>query len=406
MIAYLDIPSGLSGDMFLGCLVDAGWPVERLRAVIAGMKLPAEEWSIETRDVKKVGIRATLVDVRAREGHAHRHLKHIREIIAAGDVPEPVKEKAIAVFTRLANAEAKVHGTTPEKIHFHEVGAVDAIIDIVGACAGISEMGIEKIYASPVPTGSGWGNMAHGQMPLPAPATLELLAAANAPTIPGPGPGEWVTPTGAAILAEFATFEQPAMTLLRVGIGAGQRDAAWPNVARMWLGQAKSSGSMVQLETNIDDMNPQLYAGVSEKLFAAGARDVWLTPVQMKKGRPGVVLSVLAPASEEAKLVQLILRETTTFGVRAHRVDHRHEARREIRQMQTEFGAIRAKVKFVGEEPVGVMPEYEDCRRVAQERGLPLRQVHETAMGRALEKLRELRAGEVAKDTKDAKESQ
>ena len=391
MIAYLDLPSGLSGDMFLGCLIDAGWPIDRLRGVIANMRLPAEEWSIEVRDVKKVGIRATLVDVRAKEGHAHRHLKHIREIIEKGEAPDHVKQKALAVFTRLANAEAKVHGTTAEKIHFHEVGAVDAIIDIVGACAGIFDLGIEKIYASPVPLSGGWGHMAHGQMPLPAPATLELLAAAGAPTVPGPGPGEWVTPTGAAILAEFATFEQPAMSLSKVGIGAGQRDTAWPNIARMWLGQPKSAGSMVQLETNIDDMNPQIYGSVSEKLFAAGARDVWLTPVQMKKNRPGIVLSVLAPASEEAKLVQLILRETTTFGVRVHRIDHRHEVRREFRDMQTPHGAVRAKIKYLGDEPVAVMPEYEDCRKLAEQTGQPLRVIHEIAAARALEMLNELR---------------
>jgi uncharacterized protein (TIGR00299 family) protein len=392
MIAYLDLPSGLSGDMFLGCLVDAGWPLERLRAVISEMKLPAEEWSIEARDVKKVGIRATLVDVRAKEGHAHRHLKHIREIINAGSISQDVKNKALAVFTRLANAEAKVHGTTAEKIHFHEVGAVDAIIDIVGACAGIADLGIEKIYASAVPLSGGWGNMAHGQMPLPAPATLELLAAASVPTVPGPGPGEWVTPTGAAILGEFATFEQPAMTLTKVGIGAGQRDAAWPNIARMWLGQPKSAGSMVQLETNIDDMNPQLYAGVSEKLFAAGARDVWLTPVQMKKNRPGVVLSVLAPAAEEAKLVALILRETTTFGVRVHRIDHRHEVRREFRDIQTVHGTVRAKLKFLSDEPVAVMPEYEDCRKLADAKGIPLREVIEAAASEGLTLLNQLRA--------------
>jgi uncharacterized protein (TIGR00299 family) protein len=382
MIAYLDLPSGISGDIFLGCLVDCGWPIERLRAVVELLKLPADEWSVEAREVKKKSVRAKLVDVHAKEGHVHRHLKHVREIIHSADLPDAVKTRAIAVFTKLAEAEAKVHGTTIEKVHFHEVGAVDAIIDIVGAAAGIHELGIEKIYASPVPLSGGWGTMAHGQMPLPAPATLELLAAAKAPTRPGPGPGEWVTPTGAAILAEYATFEQPEMRITKVGLGAGQKDCDWPNLARMWLGEpvARGAGTLVQLETNIDDMNPQLYAGVTEKLFAAGAKDVWLTPVQMKKNRPGIVISVLASASDEAELARVILRETTTFGVRIHPVQHRHEARRETRTIPTRFGNVRGKVKFINDQAVAMMPEYEDCRALAEQKNAPLREVWESAV--------------------------
>ncbi len=365
--------------MFLGCLVDCGWPIERLRETVERLKLPAEEWSVDARDVKKSSIRAKFVDVRAKEGHVHRHLKHVVEIIEAADLADRVKQRAIAIFTRLADAEAKVHGTTREKIHFHEVGAVDAIIDIVGAAAGIHDLGIEKIYASPVPLGEGFGHMAHGQIPLPAPATLELLAAVNAPTRPGPGPGEWITPTGAAILAETATFEQPAMTLSKIGMGAGSKDCAWPNIARMWLGELQHRGMMVQLETNIDDMNPQLYASVTEKLFAAGAKDVWITPVQMKKGRPGVVLSALAPAAAEPALAQVFLRETTTLGVRVHAIQHRHEARREFRTIETSLGPVRAKIKWIGSEVAGVMPEFEDCRKIAESRQMPLRMVWDTA---------------------------
>jgi uncharacterized protein (DUF111 family) len=228
-------------------------------------------------------------------------------------------------------------------------------------------------------------------MPLPAPATLELLAAAHAPTRPGPGPGEWVTPTGAAILAQCATFEQPAMTLNKVGLGAGQKDCDWPNIARLWLGDAQAPGAMVQLETNIDDMNPQLYPAVSEKLFAAGAKDVWFTPVQMKKNRPGIVLSVLALAADEPKLATLILRETTTFGVRVHPVSHRHEVRREIRPMPTPFGTVRGKIKFIEQAAVAVMPEYEDCKKLAEEKGLAVREVYEAAAGEALKLLASLK---------------
>ena len=391
MIAYLDLPSGLSGDMFLGCLVDAGWPVERIRDVVQRLKLPASEWSIDAKTVMKGPLRATLVDVRAQEGHVHRHLSHVRKIITDADLPQVVKDRAIAVFTRLAEAEAKVHGTTPEKIHFHEVGAVDAIIDIVCVCAGLAEMGIDKVYASAVPLGTGWASTAHGQIPLPAPATLELLAAVSAPSCPAPGPGELLTPTGAALLAEVASFQQPLISIQRIGIGAGRRDCAWPNVARLWLGEERSVGPMVQLETNIDDMNPQLFASVSEKLFAAGAKDVWFTPIQMKKNRPAILLSALGPASSESALTQVILRETTTLGVRVHMLHHRHEARREMRSIETPFGPVQVKIKWLGKEPAGAMPEYEDCRALADKSQTPVRDVYESALVAAHQLLTDLR---------------
>ncbi len=223
MIGYLDIPSGISGDMFLGCLVDVGWPIESLRRVVESLKLDACEWSVAARSVMKGSMRATLMEVHAAEGHVHRHLSDIREMIERSDLSDAIKSRSIAVFRRLASAEAKVHGSTPEEIHFHEVGAVDAIIDIVGSAAGLAELGIDKLYASSVPLGPGWAQTQHGQIPLPAPATLELLAAAGALTRPAPGAGEWVTPTGAALLAEFATFQQPAMNLQKIGVGAGRK---------------------------------------------------------------------------------------------------------------------------------------------------------------------------------------
>lgn len=391
MIGYLDLPSGISGDMFLGCLVDCGWPVERLRAVIEAMDLPAGEWAVHAEHVQKGPLRATRVEADVQEGPHHRYLADVKGIIAAAKLPAAVKASAIAVFARLANAEAKVHGTTPEEIHFHEVGALDAIVDIVGSVAGLHELGIDRLYASSVPLSQGWAQTQHGKLPLPAPATLELLAAASAPTYPGPGPGEWVTPTGAALLAELATFEQPPMTLARVGTGAGLRDCEWPNVARLWLGEPEAQGAMVQLETNIDDMNPQFFPAVGEKLLSAGARDVWLTPIQMKKGRPAVILSVLAPAALETALADLMLRETTTLGVRVHGLRHRHEARREMREVETSFGTIRVKIKWIGEEPVGVMPEYEDCRAAALRVGVAVRDVYADAAAQAQGLLRKVR---------------
>jgi hypothetical protein len=387
MIAFLDIPSGISGDMFLGALLDAGWALERLRFVVAQLRLPGDEYSIDARQVMKGPLRATFADIQTSEGHVHRHLADIESIIDGSALPAGVKQRAVAVFVRLADAEAKVHGTTRDKIHFHEVGAMDAIIDIVGTCAGVHELGIEKLCAGPAPLGAGWAKTAHGQIPLPAPATLEILAAGKAPTRPAPGPGEWVTPTGAALLCELATFAQPPMTLERIGTGAGSRDTPWPNVARLWLGAPIAAGGagMVQLETNIDDMNPQLYAAVSDKLFAAGAKDVWFTPIQMKKNRPAILLSALAPATHEAALSQVMLEETTTLGVRVHGLQNRHEARREMRDVETPHGTVRVKLKFLdgAQTPAGATPEYDDCKALADKAGVPARQVWEAAMAAA-----------------------
>ncbi len=387
MIGYLDLPSGISGDMFLGCLVDAGWPLAELQATIHRLHLPPTAagpgWSIRAETVMRGPLRATLVAVDAAEGHVHRHLADIRQIIEAADLPATVREAAIRVFTRLAHAEAAVHGVSVEEIHFHEVGALDAIIDIVGVCAGLHALGIRRLYAGSVPLGEGWTRSAHGPIPLPAPATLALLAAVQAPTRPAPGPGELVTPTGAALLAELATFGQLPMAVQRVGLGAGRKEFEWPNLARLWLGEAiqpQSQGApLVVLETNIDDMNPELYAAVSRQLFAHGALDVWATPIQMKKGRPGVLLSVLARAEQEGTLATLLLRESTTLGVRVYGV-RRHEAERHLEMVETRFGPVPVKVKRVDGEVWGVKPEYEACVDVAEAHRVPVRLVYEAAL--------------------------
>jgi uncharacterized protein (TIGR00299 family) protein len=379
MIAYLDLPAGLSGDMFLGCLVDAGWPIEDLAAAIDALALPAGSWQVRAEPVLRGPMRATLIHVDTADATQHRHLGDIRALIEGARLAPSVQAHAIATFTRLAMAEAKVHGEPVEHVHFHEVGALDAIIDIVGAAAGLHALGISQVYASGAPLGSGWTESAHGRIPLPAPATLELLATAKAPTRPSPGPGELVTPTGAALLAQYARFEQPEMRLLRIGVGAGQRDPAWPNVARLWLGETLSAGPMVEIATNIDDMNPELYGAISQRLFAAGARDVWLSPVQMKKGRPGVVLSAIAPAGLEATLADLLLRETTTLGVRIHAV-RRHEAGRDQRTVDTRYGPIQVKLKVIDGAVWGAMPEYDDCLRAAEATGIPVRLVYDEAM--------------------------
>jgi uncharacterized protein (TIGR00299 family) protein len=386
MIAYLDMPSGLSGDMFLGCLVDAGWPVGDLRATVERLRLPPDTWQVAQEPVMRGPMRATLLHVHAAEGDRRRHLHDVRAIIEAADLPATVQQRAIGVFTRLAQAEADVHGTTTEQVHFHEVGALDAIIDIVGVCAGLHALGVTQLYASSAPLGEGWTMSAHGRIPLPAPATLALLAAAGAPVRPAPGPGELVTPTGAALLAELAIFRQPSMRLRRIGLGAGRKEFAWPNLARLWLGEAEESSGdgddLVQIETNIDDMNPELYAPVTRRLFALGALDVWLAPVQMKKDRPGVLLTVLAPVACEQALAQALLAETTTLGVRVHRV-HRHIAERSFVTVETVYGPAPVKLKWVNGVVIGVKPEYEACVQVAAERQIPVRLVYEAALAAA-----------------------
>ncbi len=389
-IAYLDLPSGISGDMFLGCLVDAGWPLEDLRATITALGLPPDRWQIEQERVMRGPLAATLLRVDAAEDTAHRHLPDVEAIIRRADLPPVVVERAIAVFRRLAEAEAAVHGASIDSVHFHEVGAIDAIIDIVGVCAGLHALGIEQLYAGGAPLGEGWVNSAHGRIPLPAPATLALLAAVNAPTRPAPGPGELVTPTGAALLAELAIFTQPPMRLVRIGLGAGRKEFDWPNVARLWLADAlpapgenaHDSGTtkpLVVLEANMDDMNPEHFAPASEKFFAAGALDVWLTPIQMKKGRPGVLLSVLGEPADADALGALILRETTTLGLRRYTVD-RTETQRRMVTVATPYGEVRVKIKMLGGQEISGKPEYEDCRQLAQAHNVPIQQVYAAAL--------------------------
>ncbi len=380
MKAYLDLPSGISGDIFLGCLVDLGWPIEELQQIPKRLNLPDDVITIGAEEVMRGALRATSVVVDAAVGDEHRHLHHIVELINASDLPADVQSKAIAVFRRLAQAEAKVHGSDVESVHFHEVGALDAIVDIVGVCAGLDALGIDDLYASALPLGPGWVNSAHGRIPLPAPATLELLAAAEAPTVPAPGSGELVTPTGAALVCELATFGQPAMRLSRIGLGAGKKEFEWPNIPRIWLGAAEEQQRRyVVAETNIDDMNPELFDAARHALEHAGATDVWTTQVQMKKGRPGTVLSVLAPAEIEQAVADTIIRETSTLGVRLHEV-HRHEAERRFETVETDYGSIPVKLKVVDGKVIGVKPEYDDCAALADDRGIPVRDVIEAAL--------------------------
>jgi hypothetical protein len=290
-----------------------------------------------------------------------------------------VKEISQKIFHRLAAAEAKVHGSSLEQVHFHEVGAVDSILDIVGAAIGLHYFDIHTVYASALPLGTGQVKTQHGLLPLPAPATLELLRSVHAPLVPSPAQVELVTPTGAAILAELATFEQPDMRLLRVGIGAGRRDLDWPNVLRLLIGEEEiNPGNHLEIETNIDDMNPQILGHVMAKLFQAGALDVYFTPIFMKKNRPATKLSVIVRREDELKVCDLILRETSTLGLRVTPV-WRHEAEREIRDIPTLYGDVPVKLKIMGGKVIQATPEFDACLRLSEAQGVPVHQILQEA---------------------------
>jgi len=392
-IAYLDCPSGVSGDMLLGALLDAGVALDELRALLGG--LPLEGYTLEAAPVVRGALGATHARVvPTREEHAHRHLGDVLAIIEHGDLPERVKRDAGAVFRRLATAEARVHRVGIDEVHFHEVGAVDAIVDVVGVCAGLHLLGVEEVYCSPLPLGRGQTTMAHGTLPLPAPAVLELLAMSGAPTVPHTATTELVTPTGAALVTTLARFAQPPLRLARVGYGAGTRAEPAPNLLRLWLGERDDTRATISteedvtveqllvLEANIDDMPAELFGYAMERLLAAGALDAWCAPLTMKKARPGALLGALCRPADRAALVGVFLRETSTFGVRARAVT-RYAAAREARTVDTPYGPVRVKLKLLDGVVASASPEYEDCRRLAMERSISLPRVYAAAIAAA-----------------------
>jgi uncharacterized protein (TIGR00299 family) protein len=384
-VAYLDCFSGVSGDMILGAMVDVGLPLASLRAELA--KLPLTGYRLSARKVRRAVLAANQVRVAVAKKQPSRKLADILSLIEGGSLPPADKEKGVAIFRRLAEAEAKVHGLPLAKAHLHEVGAVDAIVDVMGAVAGLRLLGVEELFASALALGGGTTQSSHGALPVPAPATLELVASAGAPTAAGQGGENWelLTPTGAAIITTLARFQRPAMNVDCVGYGAGSRDiAGWPNVLRLWLGTAVEEARPLMLlaETNIDDMSPEILGYVQERLFASGAADVWLTPIQMKKGRPGVTLSVLCPIEAEGAIVSLLLRETSTLGVRLREV-RRQEAEREALEFESSLGPAVVKVKRLPGEPPQAAPEYEVCRRLAEASGRPLAEVYRIVQAEA-----------------------
>ncbi len=376
--------------MTLGALVDAGCPDEQLRAELSGLQVPG--WELTAEKVWKNGMAATYVRVKTEDQSKHRSLSTILEILEKSRLAPLVRERAGAIFKKLGEAEARVHDVPLEKIHFHEVGAVDAIVDIVGACIGFHALGIDKFACSPLNVGSGTAKMAHGILPVPAPATANLLQ--GKPTYSNGVQMELVTPTGAAIIATLcdAFGPQPAMSVSAIGYGAGTADLeGQPNVVRIMIGEAVEKAvagfdeEIAVIEANLDDMNPQIYGYFSEKALAAGALDVYTTPVQMKKNRPGTLLTVLCKPQDTNALMSLIFAETTTFGARTYTA-HRRVLPREWIKVATSLGDVRVKVSRVNGRIRHATPEYEDCRKVAEEKNVPLQLVIAEAM-RSYEKI-------------------
>jgi pyridinium-3,5-bisthiocarboxylic acid mononucleotide nickel chelatase len=407
-LAYFDCPSGAAGDMILGALVDAGVPFATLERELGGLDLAG--YRMECSEVMKAGFRATKVHVHldgyeegpgyfrrlpAPEGHAHldanradahaaaghRGLAEILDILERSRLVPEVRDMASRIFRRLAEAEARVHGTTPERVQFHDVGAIDAIVDVTGSCLGLHLLGVDAVHFGTLPVGGGFVQGPHGRIPVPAPAVAELLR--GFPTLDNGIRRELVTPTGAAILTTLAAGSgaMPAMRVTAVGYGAGTLELETPNVLRLFVGEgagAAPTETVMQMETTIDDMSPQLYEPLLERLLEGGALDAWLTPVIMKRSRPGVVLTALCEPSRVADLSRLLFEESPTIGVRWTAYQRARLAREMVR-LDTAHGPVTFKVSRLDGRVVTVTPEFEEVRRIARERGLAVREVLEQA---------------------------
>ncbi len=388
MIAYFDCFSGISGDMTLGALVDAGVPLTRLRTGLS--RLPLRGYQLTEKKVTRAGLRATKVDVIIKQaggpGQGARKWKDIRSIIQTSSLSKPIKQKGLSVFKRLFEAEARVHGSRYDRVHLHELGAIDCIVDIFGSLIGLDILGIHTVHASPVNLGSGSVMTAHGLLPVPAPASAELLK--GIPVYSSPVAFELTTPTGAALISSLAAGfgPMPEINISKIGVGAGNKDfREQPNILRIMVGKGAGktqageggiqAGDMISvIETNIDDMNPQIYDYLMERLFRAGALDVFLTQIMMKKNRPGITLTVLSDPGKRDEMIDIILRETTSIGLRFYSAG-RKVLERTITSKNTKYGTVKVKVSKVGSSQSRMSAEYEDCRKIAKKFDVPLLEV-------------------------------
>ncbi|MGK7900707.1 MAG: nickel pincer cofactor biosynthesis protein LarC [Hormoscilla sp.] len=409
-LAYLECPTGIAGDMCLGALVHAGVPLDYLIDKLSNLGI-SDEYQMRAELVQRNGQQATKVYVdllssdhshdeqdrshgtNSEELHSHaptRHLPEIEQMIYTAGLPTQAETWSLAVFRKLASAEGAVHGIPPERVHFHEVGATDAIVDIVGTCLGLDWLGIDRLYCSPLPTGGGTVRAAHGKLPVPVPAVLKLWEMGQVPVYSNGIERELVTPTGAAIATTLATRfgPPPAMTIHSLGLGAGSHSLPLPNILRLWIGSDRPGEEDVPgpnletigvLETQIDDLSPTGVAYVFDALFAAGAVDVFTQPIVMKKSRLGVLLTVISPPEKLSACEAILFRETTTLGIRRS-LQQRSILRREIQPVQTRYGPVRVKIAWTGNDISNVQPEYEDCAQLARTHNLPWRQVHQLAL--------------------------
>jgi TIGR00299 family protein len=395
-VLYFDCFSGISGDMTVGALRDVGVEEKVFQEALAaagldrevrvrfqrGMRQGISGWKFDVEEIPRFHAHAPSSQDLLQHGHVHgRNFREIRTLIANSALSDGVKERSLAVFRRIAVAEGKIHGMPPDEVGFHEVGAADSLADIIAACAGLEALGVERIIASRLVEGTGFVDCAHGRFPLPAPATLEILS--GVPLRQIEETHELITPTGAALLAEFASYygPLPEMRVEKIGYGLGTRNThPRPNVLRAVVGICAETpdaetDEVTQIETNLDDLTPELAGATMERLFAAGALDVFFTPAQMKKNRPGFLLTVLATEETASEMARIMLTETSAFGVRMHRA-RRLKLRREFRDVETPYGPVRLKLGFLGDELVQAAPEYESCREVARKAGVSVKDVH------------------------------
>jgi uncharacterized protein (TIGR00299 family) protein len=392
-LAYLECPTGIAGDMCLGALVDLGVPLAYLSEQLKGLGIDSE-YRLWAEKVDRNGQQGTKVHVDLISEYHHppaRHLPEIENLIIKAKLPPKAEQWSLAVFRQLAVAEGAVHGIAPEQVHFHEVGATDAIIDIVGTCLGLDWLGINQLYCSPLPTGGGTVKAAHGRLPVPVPAVLKLWELRSVPLYSNSIEQELVTPTGAAIAVTLADdfCSPPAMILKKIGLGAGSKDLVIPNLLRLWLGESNSEENNWQneiisvLETQIDDLSPQGIGYVLERLFQVGALDVFTQAIGMKKSRPGILLTVICPPEKMAICQQIIFTETTTLGIRYYQ-QNRSILRREIQEIDTQYGKIRVKIAYQGtganKQIIKVQPEYEDCANLARKLNQPWRVIHQLVL--------------------------